>query len=524
MSAYEKIIKDRGIVETLVLGTMLKSLTLFSEYKISENDFIIDKVKFFFSLGRTMSKTHSELDEASVAKFVSSNKLKSEYEKYGGWNSLSSAMEYGKETNISAYIDDLAKNNLLIALDKRGFNITKEMDHNELKFIPFELFQSMSCREVEEFYEGLISSCSVNSIKNNMKVENLLLTKEDREKLKEKTEAGTPYNIMFEYNEKEIGLSDNEELKYIYSLPVLSNRTNGLGKGGGINIISGFSGIGKTTLLFFNYILSMIYQGEKVVIFANEQKSQYFKSMLVSFIAYNIFNYHDLDRNKIDNGDFTDFEEELMEKIEAFLKNRGFEESLKFIYMEEFGIYEILRKSKELVAHEGFTVIAVDTFKSENSSDTNYTGRLIENSKLLDNFGNKYNVITLLSMQLVTAQENKSSYLSASDLAEAKAVKNVCGLLMLMRKVVNDLELDSTNKKFFLKPYRLKYNKLKKTTEREYIQFDIKDLQKEYRLLFLNKSRRGQDGDVILLRFYGKTGRFEEIGRCEKVYRGQLSY
>ncbi|EQF49860.1 hypothetical protein QG5_4019, partial [Clostridioides difficile CD170] len=91
----------------MVLGTMLKSLTLFSEYKISESDFIIDKVKFFFSLGRIMSKTHNELDEISVAKFVSSNKLKSEYERYGGWNSLSSAMEYGKETNIAAYIDDL---------------------------------------------------------------------------------------------------------------------------------------------------------------------------------------------------------------------------------------------------------------------------------------------------------------------------------------------------------------------------------------------------------------------------------
>lgn len=241
-----------------------------------------------------MSKTHNELDEISVAKFVSSNKLKSEYERYGGWNSLSSAMEYGKETNIAAYIDDLAKNNLLIALDKRGFNVIKEMEHNGLKFIPFEIFQSMKCREVEEFYEGLISSCSVNSIKNNMKVENLLLTKDDREKLKQKTEAGTPYNIIFEYTEKEIGLSNNEESKYIYSLPILSNRTNGIGKGGGINIIAGFSGIGKTTLLFFNYILAMIYRGEKIVIFANEQKSQYFKSMLVSFIAYNIFNYHDL--------------------------------------------------------------------------------------------------------------------------------------------------------------------------------------------------------------------------------------
>ncbi|HBG7717516.1 TPA: hypothetical protein KRE83_003960, partial [Clostridioides difficile] len=303
-----------------------------------------------------------------------------------------------------------------------------------------------------------------------------------------------------------------------------SNRTNGIGKGGGINIIAGFSGIGKTTLLFFNYILAMIYRGEKIVIFANEQKSQYFKSMLVSFIAYNIFNYHDLDRNKIDNGDFTDFEEDLMEKIEKFLRDRCFAENLKFIYMEEFEISEILRKSKELVTHQGFTGIAVDTFKSEDSSDAHYTGKLIENSKLLDSFGNKYNVITMLSMQLLTAQENKSSYLSAGDLSEAKAVKNVCGLLKLMRKVVNELELDSTNKKFFLKPYKLKYNKLKKTTEREYIQFDAKDLQKEYRLLFLNKSRRGQDGDVILLRFYGKTGRLEEIGRCEKVYRGQLSY
>lgn len=42
----------------------------------------------------------------------------------------------------------------------------------------------MKCREVEEFYEGLIFLCSVNFIKNNMKVENFLFIKDDREKLK----------------------------------------------------------------------------------------------------------------------------------------------------------------------------------------------------------------------------------------------------------------------------------------------------------------------------------------------------
>lgn len=73
--------------------------------------------------------------------------------------------------------------------------------------------------------------------------------------------------------------------------------------------------------------------------------------MLVLFIVYNIFNYYDLDRNKIDNGDFIDFEEDLMEKIEKFLRDRCFVENLKFIYMEEFEIFEILRKSKEFVIY-----------------------------------------------------------------------------------------------------------------------------------------------------------------------------
>lgn len=140
MSSYEKIIEDRGIIEILVLGIMLKLLIFFSEYKISESDFIIDKVKFFFLLGRIMFKIYNEFDEISVVKFVFLNKFKFEYERYGGWNSLLFVMEYGKEINIVVYIDDLVKNNLLIVLDKRGFNVIKEMEYNGLKFILFEIF------------------------------------------------------------------------------------------------------------------------------------------------------------------------------------------------------------------------------------------------------------------------------------------------------------------------------------------------------------------------------------------------
>lgn len=523
---YSKIISNRPMIETMVLGTMLKSMTLYGEYKISENDFIYDKTKFYFSLGKAMSKNHRELDQASVLEFVNSNKeFKECYEEHGGWKSIKNLIEYGNENNIRAYIDNLAKNNLLISLSERGFNVTRKMKHNGLEFNPYEeLFPNMNCREVEEFYEGLISSCSVGSINNNVKVESLVLRAKDRERLKNKVEAGTPYDIMFSYTEKEIGIGDSEEIRYIYSLPTLSSATKGLGNGDGISILAGFSGIGKSTILYLNFVLPMIYRGERIVVFSNEQKSTPFKVLLTSFIAANIFRNYQLNRGKITDGDYTEDEEIILEKIEKFLDKRDFEDSLKFIHMEEFDVQEIMRISKGMITHEGFSGIFIDTFKSEDSSDAQYTGKVVENAKALDVFGNKYNIKVILSMQLMPSNEMKNAYLTASDISEAKAVKTVSDLLFLMRKVVPELELDETNKKFFLKPYRLRYNPLMKKWEREQISFNEEDLQKDYRLIFLNKSRRGDDDLVVLVKFNGKNGRFEEIGKCAHVHRGQLSY
>ena len=87
------------------------------------------------------------------------------------------------------------------------------------------------------------------------------------------------------------------------------------------------------------------------------------------------------------------------------------------------------------------------------------------------------------------------------------------------------VELDNKNKKFFLRPYRLKNDTLRKDKKiREYINFTEEDFKKDYRLVFLNKSRRGDDDIVMLLKFNGINGSFEEVGICEHVHRGALSY
>lgn len=523
---FKAITKNRRSIEVSVLGSLLKDFTLYGQYnKLSDKDFKIEEIRFFFNIGKTLSKKYNELDEVAILELIGSDKtMKKKYEDYGEWYIIEEYMDYANSNNIDAYIDELAKNNYLLYLDDIGIDIMEEMEYEGEKFVPFNLFKEMSCNEVYEFYEGLISKGEVNSISNKYKRENLLLDKSDIQKLLDKEAAGTPYNIMFEYTEKEIGLSDSEEIKYIYGLPITSSRTRGFSKGGGISVLSGFSGNGKSTLTFLYFIIPMIYQGERICIFSNEQGSLYFKAILTSFVAYNVFGYKNLRRADIIEGNMTEEDLDIVIQVQEFLKRRGYDDSLTFYELEEFDIDEILKVSTSLITHEGYTGILVDTFKSEDMSDSQYVGKILENAKKIDAFGNKHKILTFLTMQLTPSTTDKTSYLTVSDLSECKGVVTVCDLLFLMRRVQNELELDEKNKKYFLKPYKLKYNDITEEYEREYVEFTEEDLTKDYRLLFLAKSRKGADNMIILLRFNGSTGFFTEVGYVSHVFRGALSY
>lgn len=520
------VLENRKLIEELVLGSFLKSLVLYREFKISSDDFRYDKTIFLWSLGKAMSEKYSELDENTILSFLQSSKetLK-EYEKFGGWKAIKDVMELTNVNNITSYVDDLAKNNLLVNLIEQGFNVTKDIYINGKKINPYkDLFMCMNAKEVETFYEGLLSKCSVESISQQVKMENLLITNDIINSLKEHENAGVPYDIIFSYTEREIGLSNDETIKYIYSLPILSNITNGLHNGGGNTQILAHSGQGKSTITFFNFLLPMIYRGESCVLISNEQGVDYFRTMLYSFVSANIFKYYNLTRKKLTNGEFNEQEEHLIYLITDFLRDRGFDENLKFITMENFSVDEIIRICKPLIAHQGVSTILIDTMKAEDSSSSNYTGVMTEAVKRLDSFGNKYNVKVILTQQLTSNTEGANSYLTASEISECKAVKTVADILLLMRTVVNELELDSNNKDYYLRPYKLIKNEFGKWRKR-YITFsedDIKD--NKYRLIFVNKDRWGESGDVILVRFDGFIGKFTEIGICEHVSRKQLTY
>ena len=113
----EVILKNRTMIEGLLVGTMLKDLTLFADIKLKEDDFIKDKYKFFYGLGKSMSLGYSELDEVTIASFIESNEvLKDTYISYGGWDSVKKAIEIGNVNNIDKYYNDIQKSNLIVSL------------------------------------------------------------------------------------------------------------------------------------------------------------------------------------------------------------------------------------------------------------------------------------------------------------------------------------------------------------------------------------------------------------------------
>lgn len=524
---YDKVTENRGNIETFVLGTLLENLECYMDYKLKESDFIIDKCKFFFSLGKTLSKMYYELDELSVSDFINKDReLRTKYNEYGGWEAIKKAMTFSNRANMDGYVDDLYKNNFLIKRGKKEiFTRTIETDGIELN--PWEdLFQTMSCKEVEEYFNGDLAKDAVAVINNNIKSESLILSKKEISRLKEGVNKGTPYDIIFEYTEKEVGISNDETPKFVYANPIYSKTTNGLGNGNGITTIAGYSGLGKSTWTFLNMILPMVYRGEVCGVFSNEQKALYFKSMLYNFIAANVFKYYKLSRNKIENGEWNEEEGILIDKITAFLERRNFYDMVHFYSLEEFDVGEIIRISKGLISHQGASVFLVDTFKSEDSSDMNYVGEMMKATINLDSFGQKFDVKVICTMQLTPGSEMQQAYLRANLLAECKKVKTVCDLLFLMRDVVNELELDPSNKKYYLQPYKLKKKARVRTGgsewEEEEIKFNEKEMGYSYRLIFLDKSRRGEKDIVMLMRFNNVTSKFEEIGLCKRVHRGTL--
>lgn len=474
----KELTKNRDMIEANLIFCLWKEPDLYGDYMKglrADRDFLTDDGKFYYSLGLEMYKMgYQSFDDVSIYSYVESKEtLKSGYERRGGIRTIEEIRRILDIDNVDRYFDELTKNNILLTLYDKGFNVIKDIDK----------FDKMNSKQVYDFFEYQLDNVFLNR-GSNVKIEDLDIDEE----FIESCDIG-----------EEMGLS------YANVAPLLNYHTLGIHKSN-VQIFAGFSGTGKTSFCIHTYILPILDQGESVIIIANEMNKKAWQHILMATILSQKVGYYGLPRKKQKMGSFKEEQKQKMREAVDYY-NKHYKGRLKFAKIYDYSITEVKKIIRRMSKH-GFGYALYDTFKSEDASSTTVTGDLIEHSKQLLQVAEKEDVSIIITMQLAIYMEN-TRYLTAACLSNSKGVKEVVSELVLMRFLWED---EFNGEKYDVKPYRFKKDSTGKYTSiKEEITLD-KD--KKYSIMFLDKSRNDGGDICILFQFDGAWNQWREIGYC----------
>lgn len=473
-----ELTSQREIIEANFIFCLWKNPELYDEYQKevkADRDLFTDDGRFYYSLGAEMKKLgYKSFDDASIYSYIEGKEtIKNGFTRRGGYKTVEDIKKILNEDNVETYYDELVKGNMLLKLHDKGFNVVKEIDK----------FKKMTSKNLYDYFEYQLDNVFLNR-GAGVKIEDL----DFEDGFIEACNKG-----------EEMGLS------YASACPLLNFHTLGLHRSN-VQIFAGFSGTGKTSFCIHSYIMSILDQGEKVCIIANEMNKRAWQHILMATILSQKLGYYGLPRKKQKMGKLSDEQLEKMEEAKAYY-NKHYKGRLKFVKIYDYSIEDVKKVIRKM-AKQGFNYTLYDTFKSEDSASATMTGELIEASKQLLQVAEKENVGIIITMQLAIYMEG-TRYLTAACLSGAKGVKEVVSELVLTRQVWDD---EFSGGKFDIKPYRYKRDSTGKYTKiKEEIELNP---DKKYMIVFLDKTRNDEGDTTILYQFDGAWNKWTELGYC----------
>ena len=258
LSEYPKeLTEGRNAVEASFIFCLWKQPDLYSDYSsINENNDETIKTEdgiFYYSLGKQLYKQgFKAFDNVSVYTFLEDKPtVKKHFDKLGGYKTVEELRSLVDVENTDAYFDQIAKMNTLMMLHDKGFNVLSNV----------KKLMKMTNQEVYDYYDYLLNSISLNTGHDSV-IEDLVI---DQAYI-DKCDAG-----------EEMGLN------YGKVCHILNYLTMGLPLGE-MTMLGGFSGVGKSSMVFECIVLPLVEQGVKVAIISNEQRIHSFQQLLLVHI------------------------------------------------------------------------------------------------------------------------------------------------------------------------------------------------------------------------------------------------
>jgi replicative DNA helicase len=260
-----EIINKRHEIEGNVCACLWKQPDLYKDLKeLVLEDFITIDGRFFYALGKQLfTMGYKVFDAITVTTFLNDKaELKEQFKTKNGYSFMTELVPIMNTDNIEIFYDSLVKNNILMRLHDKGFQVVKEMPK----------FEAMNSELVYQYFDYNLNDVFV------------------------KKQIGIkPVDLTGGYDDflQECDGGKNLGISFGSGCPLLNYHFGGLHKRN-ILLHTAHSGVGKTSSAIVFYLLPLLEQGEKVVVLVNEQGESDWRSMLLPTIISNKLHYSGL--------------------------------------------------------------------------------------------------------------------------------------------------------------------------------------------------------------------------------------
>jgi replicative DNA helicase len=460
--------------EANIVSCFYKSPELLYEFeRLKFDDFTWNHWKVFFVIAYeiVIKEKKPHLDELTIGFYNEKHsKIKSKYDEYGGWKTISTAKEYITINNLDGWVLELYKWNCLLKLHRKGFSIEKD----------FDTLKDMTIDEIYHFYEVHLNDIFIN-------VEKKI----------------TSHNLCDGLNE----LIDECHLGLEIGLPIKSPMLNETINGcmlGNISLLGACSGAGKTTLTLELLLPTILEKNEKCVMVINEQDE---KKLRKEMLAWTINNVLDIRFNKtrLRQGKFTEDEMNQLRIAAAWLLDKKENKNITIIPLQSYNV-KLMKKIINKYSALGVNYFILDTFKVGDDSEVQFMWQNLmqDMRKLYDTIkpSNK-NVHLWCTLQL-RKDKYASRYLTMEHIGQSKSVIDVASTVLLLRQVRDDEKHEGKNELRVWKPEGV--NMKTKIPV-------VLHKNKSYCIIFTEKNREGQSGQFqIVAEFNMSQNLYKEVG------------
>ena len=465
----EKLLDKREQIECSFIFTFFKDMSLLGDYArniVNGEDIITEDGQFYYGLILGLEKAGYQVaDSMSIHTYLEDKKtIKKKFDERGGFSTVKEITDIVNVNNIDATFDELVKNNMLIRLHEKGFNVLDDV----------EKFKQMTSEELYNYFEYQLADIAIGKI-----------SKIDAEDL---TRGYDKYIKSWD---------EGESIGYKIGSKMLNYQLLGVHKK---NLLLHLAGIGngKTSSAISWYILPAI-ENQDVVIIANEQSVSEWRQMILSTVLFNkIGGVKGFDRHKMMVGKYTDEQKaKLKEAAEWLEKQKG---KIIFIETQDYSTSNI-KKIIGRYSALGCSLYILDTLKPMDDASDKSWGEFSEVAKELFIQAKKHDVAIIATAQL-SPDAMSRRYLDLTCIAKAKAIAETASQVVMFRP----LTADEREK---VKGFNYE-GKIKKVVDL--------DKDKDYIMVFTPKNRFGQVTPQILMERNMNFNSYKDVAWTECSY------